>query len=175
MEYEITISKDEFLNFTTSQYKEFCKDKKHTAKIISEFVVKNSLSLKSVETLTKMSKDNIRKDVLEGLEPQVKNSGKTVKSGSDNFASDIVEVLDGLKMEIQNKHLNKFVKSLATKSLDSLISKFDSEEKLQNLGMIGNIVVMLFTVLDVFIDIKTIPTKIKEFKEKRALANANAE
>lgn len=175
MAYEIPLTKDEFITELKENWNTFKADKLNTALVISEFIVKEKLSMKSVNSLKTMSKDNLKKEVLEGLEIPLKNQAKKpIVTVNASFAHDVVEVLNNFKLELQGTALNPFLAKQAIKAIDSLINKLEDKNKLENLGMIGNGVILLFTVIDTFIDIKTIPQKIKDFKAKRE-AKANAD
>lgn len=167
---KIILTKEQFIEAVTNNWNSI-KDK-HKIIDFAEFISNENLTTLSLGTLKGMTKAKLREAAINGVQnPLKETSPRVVKSGAEGIASDIVNLLDELKQELQSKPINKLIKNRAIKALENLINKFEDNEKLENLGFIGNCLVIALTFLDVFIDIKTIPSKIKEFKAKRLAEN----
>lgn len=175
--YEIPLNADDFLQQISENRNAFKEVKHHTTEAIAHYATTKNLVKQSFNSLKVMSKDKLLDLILESQNPATAEKS-VIKSSSNNseaLANDLIEILNQIKKDIQNKPLNKVIHNQAIKSLSKLINRIEDDKTLENVGLVGNIIVLIITFIDTFIDIKTIPQKIKEFREKRAIKNNDEE
>jgi len=164
------LPKDKFLDEIINNWK---KHKPLLTKDFVSYMVKESLTIKSEATLLKMTKEQLKDLILNG-DKEAEPTQKSVNSSS-NFGEEVAQFLSDIKEVIQEDKLNPMLKKWLVKSINKLMIKFEGNDNLENVGFVGNIVVLILTLVDVFIKggIKELPKRIKEFREKRAEKKIN--
>ena len=164
---KIELNEKDFLKQVESNWVTYSKD--IIAGDLHDYMIEKGFTNLKKSTLKSKTKPQLKAIILEGANPmEEKPKVKSANNGTNGLASDVINVLDELKKELKGSNLNKFIKERAIKSIESILNKIEDTSKLDNLGTIGNVLIFVLTLLDVFVDIKTIPKKIRAFKEKRA-------
>lgn len=160
----LEIEIDDVVNEIKTNWTAF-KDK-YTLKDFSSYVVEKKLTTLKATSLKGKTKDQYKEIILKGAAGEDVPMPRANKT-NDNFAGSLVGILSDIKKEIHKTDINPLLKKWLTSVFNKLLNKLEDDQKIEQMGMMGNILVFALVGLDVFVNLESIPKKIKEFREKR--------
>lgn len=161
----IEFEREQFLNEVTDNWDKWKNGTK--VKEFAEYMVQHAFTKKSIGTLESMTKDELRKIIINGDQETL--PGASQSTSRDGFGNNLIGFLEEFKIELHKKALNPFVKKQSIKIIDKQIEKVEDDAVVEKFGYFGMAFVFLLFVLDMALPngYKDTIKKFKEFRAKR--------